>query len=165
MTSSVHFLNETDRDVDPAPLVEAVRATLRLYGDEEAQGGSVTIVLAEDDRVRALNREFRGVDSVTDILSFPALPHGIDAEEAGPGDLVVALPWTFRQAQLAGHEPAQDLMLLMVHGTLHLLGHRHDTGRERSVMWAAQAQVLDALGLSAELVPALEKVPAMEATN
>ena len=165
MTRSVHFLNETDRDVDAAPLVEAVRATLRLYGDEEAQGGSVTIVLADDDRVRALNREFRGVDSVTDVLSFPALPHGMEAEEAGLGDLVVALPWTARQAQLAGHEPAQDLMLLMVHGTLHLLGHRHDTERERSLMWAAQAQVLDALGLSAQLVPGLEEMSAVESAN
>ncbi len=155
--NAIHFHNETNQVIDCASLKRAVHVTLLLQIAE--QRGAVTIMLTSDEQVRALNQQYRGVDSVTDVLSFPALPHGIEAEERALGDLVVALPWTARQAQLAGHALLHDLMLLMVHGTLHLLGHTHETEQERAGMWSQQDLVLQQLGLSPDLVPRLEQDP------
>ncbi len=157
---SIQLFNDSGRDLDEVPLIDAVRATLRWHAREEGfvPRGSVTVLLTGDRQVRDLNREFRGIDSVTDVLTFPALPHGLPAEEAVLGDLVVAVPWTAWQAARAGHELSQDLALLMVHGTLHLLGHEHDTEQQRARMWSAQDAVLRSLGLAPDLVPQLERM-------
>ena len=158
--NAIHLHNETDQDIDCASLKRAVRVTLLLQ--EAETRGAVTILLTGDEQVRALNREYRGVDRVTDVLSFPALPHGIETEGRVLGDLVVAVPWTTQQARQAGHALLDDLMLLMVHGTLHLLGHTHETEQERTAMWLVQDTLLQQLGLSPDLVPRLEQDPSME---
>lgn len=163
----IQLFNDSGRELDEAPLIDAVRATLHWHACEKGfvPGGSVTIVLTGDRQVRDLNRKYRGVDSVTDVLTFPALPHGLPGEEAVLGDLVVALPWTARQAARAGHELSQDLVLLMVHGTLHLLGHKHDSEQQRACMWSAQDAVLRSLGLAPDLVPQLEYMTLTEAAD
>ncbi|MFN8564627.1 MAG: rRNA maturation RNase YbeY [Anaerolineae bacterium] len=72
------------------------------------------------------------------------------------GDLVIAYPYAAAQAQREGHALDDSLALLVVHGTLHLLGYDHDTPEHRAHMWAAQELALLALGISPEIVPALE---------
>jgi probable rRNA maturation factor len=87
--------------------------------------GSVTIALVPDQRIRALNRQFRGKDRPTDVLSFPA-------EEGGRlGDIVIAIGVAREQAAEAGHSLGAELRVLALHGLLHLLGYDHerDTGR------------------------------------
>ena len=89
--------------------------------------GSVTIAVAPDRRVRELNRRYRGEDSATDVLSFPA-------DEPGElGDVVIALGVATRQAAAAGHSLATEFRVLALHGLLHLLGYDHerDTGEMR----------------------------------
>ncbi|MCC6564927.1 MAG: rRNA maturation RNase YbeY, partial [Chloroflexi bacterium] len=100
-------------------------------------------------------------DSVTDVLTFPAypLPDDIVQEMDEPpylGDLVIAYPYTCAQAERLGHSPADSLSLLVVHGTLHLLGHDHDTPERRAAMWDVQANALRALSISEDIVPWLE---------
>ena len=158
--NAIHLHNETGQVIDGASLKRAVRETLLLQKAETR--GAVTILLTFDEQVRALNREYRAVDRVTDVLSFPALPHCIEVEERALGDLVVAMPWTAQQAESAGRALLDDLMLLMVHGTLHLLGHTHETGQERAAMWSLQDTVLQQLGLPPDLVPRLEQDSIME---
>ena len=87
--------------------------------------GAVTIALASDQRVRSLNRQYRGKDRSTDVLSFPADEPGI------LGDVVIALGVASRQASAAGHSLATELRVLALHGLLHLLGYDHedDDGR------------------------------------
>ena len=97
------------------------------------------------------------MDSVTDVLSFPALPHGIEEEEAALGDLVIALPLTMRRAGATGRAVMDELRLLVAHGTLHLLGHSHETEAARAAMWAAQEAVLRELGLPPDLAGQLEQ--------
>ena len=87
--------------------------------------GGITIALVPDARVRALNKQFRGLDNATDVLSFPA-------EEPGYlGDVVIAVGVARRQARAAGHPLATELRVLALHGLLHLLGYDHerDDGR------------------------------------
>ncbi len=154
--NDVILYNESDVATDDAALARAVQLTLAHHGSQVRARGEVTILLTSDERVRSLNREYRAVDSVTDVLSFPALQHGLSEEPPALGDLVVAMPWTARQARHSGMALMDCLCLLMVHGTLHLLGHSHETPEARARMWALQDDLLRRLGLAPELVPRLE---------
>lgn len=87
--------------------------------------GDVSIAVVSDRRMRALNRQFRGKDSATDVLSFPATQ--MPGVSAFLGDIVIASGVATRQAKEAGHTVATELKVLALHGLLHLLGHDHDT--------------------------------------
>jgi probable rRNA maturation factor len=94
--------------------------------------GGVTIAIVTDQRMRALNRQFRGVDASTDVLSFPAFA-GASARASGPGrggelgDIAIARGVAARQARAAGHSRATELRVLALHGLLHLAGFDHET--------------------------------------
>jgi probable rRNA maturation factor len=87
--------------------------------------GTVTVAIVSDARVRALNRQYRRKDKVTDVLSFPSDERGY------LGDVVIAAGVAARQAREAGHSLATELRVLGLHGLLHLLGYDHerDDGR------------------------------------
>ncbi len=108
----------------------------------------LTIVLTDDAHLHKLNREYLGVDAPTDVLSFPASE--TDPETGVPylGDILISIPRAAQQAQAAGHPVETEVQLLVVHGTLHLLGHDHAEAEEKARMWKAQAEVLSRLGLS-----------------
>lgn len=97
-----------------------------------------------DEVLRQLNRDFLGHDYATDVLSFPA--EEVHAGVRYLGDLAIAVPRAEAQALAGGHPLAAELQLLVVHGVLHLLGHDHATRAQKARMWAAQAEILTALG-------------------
>ncbi|MDE3156735.1 MAG: rRNA maturation RNase YbeY [Acidobacteriota bacterium] len=97
--------------------------------------GRVTVAVVGDARVRALNRRYRGIDKVTDVLSFPARDDrgragGDWPEPAGArpelGDIVIAAGVAERQARAAGHSRLTELRVLALHGLLHLAGYDHE---------------------------------------
>lgn len=151
--------NESGYAVDAARLAEAVQTVIQQHDIDPAS--EVTIVVADDETVRKLNAEYRGVNSVTDVLSFPAdslPPELADEIDEAPylGDIVIAYPYATTQAASLNHDVADSLTLLVAHGTLHLLGYDHDTPERRAEMWAAQERALTVLGISLALVPGLE---------
>jgi probable rRNA maturation factor len=85
--------------------------------------GAVAIALVPDRTIRRLNRDYLGMDRVTDVLSFPA--------SRGPflGDIAVATGVARRQAREQGHSVRTELRVLALHGLLHLLGYDHDADR------------------------------------
>ena len=93
--------------------------------------GTMTLALVPDRRVRALNRRYRGIDRVTDVLSFPAGAEGPHAADLFLGDVVIATGVAARQARAAGHAVGTEYRILALHGLLHLLGYDHhrDGGR------------------------------------
>jgi probable rRNA maturation factor len=125
-------------------LVEAAaQACLESVHRQDAE---LSILLAGDETIQRLNREYLGIDAPTDVLSFPA---GDTDPESGAqylGDIIISLPRAQSQAASAGHSPADELQLLAVHGVLHLAGYDHAEPEDKAVMWALQAQVLAALG-------------------
>ena len=96
----------------------------------------VGVAVTDSRRVRRLNRQWRGEDAPTDVLSFntdfPGLARPDGALELG--ELIIALPVAARGARQRGVELADELALLTVHGTLHLLGHDHETRSEDAKM-------------------------------
>lgn len=148
--------NDAGYAVDVERLQKAVATVLEQQ--QAVPDSSLTIVITNDAEVAALNRQYRGVDAPTDVLSFPADEPPVEEEDEPPylGDLIVAYPYTAAQAQREGHDLMQSLMLMAVHGTLHLLGYDHDTAAKRAEMWAAQDAALKALDVDLSIVPALE---------
>lgn len=153
---TIGIVNETGYPVDVERLRQA--AAIVLQQEQATPDASLTIVIADDAAVAALNRQYRGVDAPTDVLSFPADEPPVEEEDEPPylGDLVVAYPYSAAQAKREGHDLTQNLMLLVAHGTLHLLGYDHDTAANRAQMWAAQDRALRVLGVDRGIVPALE---------
>jgi probable rRNA maturation factor len=85
-----------------------------------AARGAVSVAIVSDARIRQLNRDFRGQDVTTDVLSFPS------AESGHLGDVAIARGAATRQAARAGHPLSTELRVLALHGLLHLLGYDHE---------------------------------------
>ena len=128
---------------------QAVAWVLRRH--DKPASANLSVVVTDNAEIQALNRRFRGVDRPTGVLSFPAdaepLPDGTDEDADYLGDLIVSLPYIQRQAADDGHDWHDELILNVVHGTLHLLGYDHDTPENQARMWQVQAEALDALGV------------------
>jgi probable rRNA maturation factor len=136
---------------DPEQLCRrTVSSVLRREAATAGLTVEVGIVLADDARVRLLNRDFRGQDRATNVLSFPA---GDDAASmAGRprllGDVVVALETMQREAAADGTRLADHLAHLLVHGMLHLLGYDHESDEEAERMEAREIELLAGLGVA-----------------
>ncbi len=97
-----------------------------LVAELAPEADSVAVRFAGDRTVRRLNREFRGKDKATDVLSFP----GEESPEGRHlGDIVISIPTAERQAGDRGATLEEEVKLLLLHGVLHCLGHDHETDR------------------------------------
>ena len=143
-------------------LRSVVRGGLAGSLPADAQG-QISLALTDDETVRRLNREYRGVDRTTDVLSFSFehwghwegdddaptpdddTPTGwpLPDDEPPPlGEIIVSVPQAERQAQSQGVPLRRELALLIVHGALHLLGHDHYGDDEREAMQALERAAL-----------------------
>ena len=114
------------------PLRPQIRAWVRAALDVDgARGGQITVRLVDADEGRDLNRDYRGKDYATNVLSFP-----YESEPIVCGDLVVCAPVVAREAAEQGKDLEAHTAHLIVHGVLHLQGYDHETG-------AAQAQQME----------------------
>jgi probable rRNA maturation factor len=156
VTFNVEIQNEGQYPVDAARLAATAETVLAQH--QRATDSTFTIVITSNEQVVALNQQYRGIDASTDVLSFPAdaPPVEIPGEPPYLGDLIIAYPYAAEQAEREKHPLADSLALLVVHGTLHLLGYDHDTPENRAAMWKAQETALLALGIAPDIVPALE---------
>jgi len=109
----------------------------------EPAEGTVSLLLADDVALHELNRDFRGKDKPTDVLSFPA--HEMDRPLLG--DIAVALGVSVRDADAQGVSLADHLTHLLVHGYLHLRGHDHEADDEAAIMEALEIKALASLGI------------------
>jgi probable rRNA maturation factor len=129
--------------IEPAPYVALIESILAAEGIED---GALTLLFAGDALLWRLNREHRGVDAPTDVLSF-----GDDDDEPMPpdtdepvyvGDIAVSVEMAARQAGDAGLRVEEELRHLVVHGVLHLLGYDHESDDDDAKMSAREESVL-----------------------
>ncbi len=113
----------------------------------ESAQGDLSIALSDGRRLQQLNRDFLGIDAPTDVLSFPAAESDPESGAVYLGDIVISVEHARKQALAAGHPLEAEVQLLVVHGVLHLLGYDHARPAEKSRMWAAQAAILNSIGL------------------
>ena len=112
-------------------------------GQGEGDRRSLTILLTNNARLRALNAHFRGKDKPTNVLSFPAAE-----DPAHLGDIAIAYGVVKREAKAQGKSFAAHAAHLAVHGTLHLRGFDHEKSREARAMEAAETAILAKLGIA-----------------
>lgn len=112
------------------------------------------LVIADDDTVRELNRSYRGVDNITDVLAFALSQPGNDEGEhfimppdktLHLGEIFISYRQAERQAEEQHHPLGRELALLVIHGVLHLLGYEHERPEAEQRMRAMEAKVLDAV--------------------
>ena len=111
------------------------------------------------DEIHTLNREYRGVDRPTDVLSFPmfgsieeleaacALQDGGQGQEIPLGDVVICMDKIKEQAEEFGHSTERETVYLFTHSVLHLLGYDHETEEDKRVMRAREEEIMEELGI------------------
>lgn len=128
-------------------LVEVAERAMGLLCWEfpELGGRELSILLCDDERIRALNREFRHKDQATDVLSFPS--------GAGPvlGDLAISVECAAARIDERSWPLGDELAFLLIHGLLHLLGHDHEVEADRVRMEAEEQRLWDLLGKTGRL--------------
>ncbi len=150
MAVLISNLREEDPlDPDLESLVE--RAALAVLEQEGfRQDAEVSVLLADDQYIRELNKQYRGVDKPTDVLSFAQNegdPMPGPGEEDLLGDVVISLQTAARQGEEYGHGLRREVAYLTAHGVLHLLGYDHQDEESRSLMREKEEAALARLGL------------------
>lgn len=132
-----------------ASVVDLMRLAARRAGFKGT--ATVSVRFVDDRTIRQLNRVHRGKDKVTDVLSFSAtegLPKAMQASAAGElGDIVISVPQVRRQAKAIGRPAKAEFALMLVHGTLHLLGFDHESVADETRMFALQHDILIRAGI------------------
>lgn len=122
----------------------------------------INILLTNDEQIRTINREYRGIDAPTDVLSFPGINYTVPGDFSGLeediascfhpetgelllGDIVISLERAKQQANEYGHSLKRELAFLTTHSMFHLFGYDHMEEEERKVMEDKQREVLDQL--------------------
>lgn len=121
-----------------------------------------SITLTDNESIKELNREHRGIDKATDVLSFPSIEYDNGEPQIQPGDMdpdsgqiflgdiIISVEKAFEQAQSFAHSVDRELTFLAVHGILHLLGYDHETENEEKLMFSIQENILNEMGLFRE---------------
>lgn len=118
-----------------------IDATLK---HEKVKNAILSIVFVNDEEIKHINKEYRGIDKVTDVISF-AFEDNLKIEYNNVrvlGDIYICIPRMLEQAESYGHSAKRELSFLTVHGLLHLLGYDHMTKDEEEKMFALQELIL-----------------------
>lgn len=150
LTVNVHVLPTYAAGVQRTSLRKAARAAFKSAGGQGA--GALTVLVTDDAQILELNLVYRGVDAPTDVLAFGEAG---GANELIPplgetkywGDIIISQPQAMEQAAAYGHPLQEELSLLVVHGTLHLMGYDHEQADDREKMWKVQNAALVELGI------------------
>jgi probable rRNA maturation factor len=153
----IYFMNDQDKKKITYKLKMLMRgaviSTLAYEGfHNDCQ---VSLTFTDNEGIRGLNREYRNIDSATDVLSFPLVDFerseepAVEEKEIMLGDIVISLERAEEQAEEFGHSFEREAAFLCVHSMLHLLGYDHvDSEEEDLDMRRRQSEILDAMGLS-----------------
>ena len=156
---TIDFSNEQEQTFDfdflsvASDVMEAV-----LDQEESPNEAQISLVLTDDDTIHSTNKEFRGIDRATDVLSFPMVDFPSPADysvleeddscfhpESGElllGDIMISVPRAVEQAREYGHSVKREYAFLIAHSMLHLLGYDHMEDEERLLMEEKQEQAL-----------------------
>ncbi len=151
------LITNNQKDVKiPVGMRLLIRRSCNAVLDNEkfTDDAEVSVTFVNNDEIRRLNNEYRNIDKVTDVLSFPLGENGVYDfnNETGAymlGDIVISIQTALKQAKLYGHSLEREIGFLTVHSMLHLLGYDHEQGGvEARNMRETEEQILDNLGIS-----------------
>ncbi len=158
MNLKIDFENDQEKLPVTYRLKMLVRAAVEATLDYEQYGNpvEVSVTFTDNEKIRELNKKFRGIDRATDVLSFPLFDYEGESEEPPVdeligmlGDIVISLEQAKKQADEYGHSFEREAAFLCVHSMLHLLGYDHETSEEDEAdMRRRQSEILAGMGLA-----------------
>ena len=158
---TIEILNEQDKQAVTDEITSVIREAIGAAAKvgEFGENIEVSVMLTDNENIRELNRDHRGIDRATDVLSFPliefdgdrrAIEDTVDESENGEvmlGDIVISLERAAEQAEEYGHSLLREVGFLTVHSMLHLYGYDHMDEDEEREMFALQEKILEEMGL------------------
>ena len=147
---NVEIFNETNEEIEDLKILKPLLEYARKYEGLEDTELEFSIIIVDNKRIHEINKEYRGIDRPTDVISF-ALEDSIDAVPENYRilwDIYISIDKVKEQAKEYGHSEKRELAFLTVHGFLHLLGYDHMEIEEEKVMFAKQEEILNGFGIT-----------------
>ena len=150
------YFDEDARPDDATAAEMEAAAVAALEGEGvDPESASISVSFVDKAEIKSLNKQFRGVDKVTDVLSFPLYESGCipgpeeltEDEELALGDVVICEEVCEAQAKEYGHSIEREIIYLFTHSVFHLLGYDHETEDDKADMRAREEEVMSLLGL------------------
>jgi probable rRNA maturation factor len=126
-----------------------------LIAEKAPSNAEISLVITNQERIRELNREYRGKDRPTDVLSFSMAEEKIEEKPAGfivppdglihLGEVIISYPQAVIQADERRHSLKKEMAILIVHGVLHILGYDHEKPEMESTMQARETEILSSI--------------------
>ncbi|MBM7453555.1 putative rRNA maturation factor [Acholeplasma morum] len=126
----ITFYNQTEENTEQAEVL-----IKRIFEQVDTKE-EMSVIFLTSDAIKTMNRDYRGIDKVTDVISFP------DKEDDYIGDIFICLDRAKEQASDYNHSIEREIGFLSVHGYLHLLGYDHHTEEDEKVMFTKQEEIL-----------------------
>jgi probable rRNA maturation factor len=143
---------QTELEQVPQSALELIRSAVSASLANGGVRGDVCVLITDAEEIQSLNRTYRKIDRVTDVLTFPAWEG--EAILCPPdeylGDIAICYERAVEQAEEYNHSLERELAFLAVHGSLHLMGYDHMTKEDEAAMFEKQEEVLVSLGLTRE---------------
>ncbi len=156
---TISYGNDNVHDV-PENITNAITEAInRVLLDQKVElDVDISVTLTDNEDIREINNNYRGIDKETDVLSFPLLdfdtpgaiyatPEDFEDDFLLLGDIVISVEKAYEQAKEYGHSDEREFAFLAAHSTLHLLGYDHMTEEDEKVMFEKQEASLNAIGL------------------
>jgi len=141
------FVSASFKDLVNVDVLEKVAQKALTSTGYSPHAFSLTIVIDDDNTLQKLNAQYSGVDETTDVLSFEMNEKDPETGIVYLGDIVISFPRASEQALAAGHSVMNELMLLLIHGILHLIGYDHVSENDKARMWTLQYKLFCDLDL------------------
>lgn len=148
--NKINVFNETKENV---PELKTVKKLLNYaVKKENLKNVEFNVILVDNEYIHQINRDYRGIDRPTDVISFALEDFkDVELEIRTLGDIYISLDKARSQAQEYGHSFLRELSFLSVHGFYHLLGYDHMTKEDETVMFAKQEEILNGYGITKEV--------------
>lgn len=137
------IINETEKKIEELDYLNNYISY--VVKKEKLENCVFNIIFVSNEKIHEINFNYRGVDKVTDVISF-ALEDANDVKEPGMrilGDIYIAINVAYNQAEIYGHSNIREICFLATHGILHLLGYDHMEEEEEKIMFTKQKELLE----------------------
>ena len=141
-------IDDEYKDLVPDEPLRLAALTVLAHQQKPAEI-EINILITSDDALQKINKEYRGIDEPTDVLSFESGIVNPETEISILGDILISFSRANKQAIDQKHDLIEELQLLTVHGCLHLFGFDHQDKAEKDKMWNAQEEILLAIDVKA----------------
>ncbi|MDE5566391.1 MAG: rRNA maturation RNase YbeY [Anaeroplasmataceae bacterium] len=138
----INFFNQTSLDT------KEFQSLIRRVLGFEKNKKEFSIIFVDDEEIRRINREYRKIDKVTDVISFALCDDKENMLTSELGDIFIDLAQARRQAEEYGHTMTREVAFLAVHGYLHLNGYDHMTLEDEKIMFSKQDEILQKAGIN-----------------